>query len=109
MASTKRKSLPARNPELRMNQLINDAINLTEKKLKDGTATSQMITTLLQMGTVKAKLELKKLESDVRVADAKVQQMENAENSAELYAQALKAFRSYQGTPLEDDFDEEDY
>lgn len=109
MATTKRKSLPARNPEARENQLINLAMNLAEQKLRDGTASSQIITTLLHMGTVKAQLELKKLESDVRVADAKVEQMEKAENSAELYAEALKAFKSYQGAPLEDDYDEEDY
>lgn len=108
MARTQRKTLPAKNPEARLNQLINDAMNLAEQKLRDGTASSQIITTLLQMGTVKAKLELKKLESDLKVADARVKQMENEENSSVLYAEALKAFASYQGTPMEDEYDDED-
>lgn len=108
MAGSRRKSIPAKNPEARLNQLINDAMNLAEDKLKNGTASSQLIVTLLQMGTMKTKLELKKLESDLRVADAKVKQIENEENSSVLYAEALKAFASYQGTPVEDDFDDED-
>lgn len=110
MAGTKRKSLPARNPEARENQLINLAMNAAEEKLKNGTATSQIIVTLLKLGTMRAQLELEKIRSDLKVAEAKVQQIENQENSAVLYEEALKAFKSYQGAPMEEDFDdEEDY
>lgn len=104
-----RKTLPARNPESRMDQLINDAVNLAEKKLKDGTASSQIITTLLNYATTKYQLENEKLRSDLKVADAKIKAIESQNDSKDLYAKALAAFRSYQGVHTEEDeFDEED-
>lgn len=108
MAKTSKKSLPARNPEARENQLINLAMNAAEEKLRNGTATSQIIVTLLKLGTTRAQLELEKIKNDIKVGNAKAQQIEKQETSIELYAEALKAFKSYQGTPMEDDFDDEE-
>lgn len=111
--SSKRKetrySAPARSAEARENQLINLAVDLAEKKLRDGTASSQIITTLLHLATTKAQLEMEKLRSDLRVSDAKVKQMESQETSQDLYEKAIKVFKSYSGQDVdEDDYGEED-
>lgn len=108
MARANRKSSPARTPEARENQLINLAMNLAEQKLRDGTASSQIITTLLNLATTKHQLENEKLRSDLRVADAKIKAMERQESSQDLYAKALAAFRSYQGEFPEDDYEDEE-
>lgn len=98
-----RKKIPARTLEGRENQLIDLAVDLAEKKLRDGTASSQIIVTLLNLATTKTKLELEKLRSDLKVADAKVTQIENQQTSRDLYEQALNAFRSYSGQQYEED------
>lgn len=104
----RRRSRPAMTPEARENQLINKAVNLAERKLDDGTASSQIIALLLGLATQKSRLEIEKLRSDLRVADAKIQAMANAESSKDLYEKAIRAFRSYSGQE-EEDYDDEEY
>ena len=57
----KRRRAPAKTVEGRENQLIALAAELAEKQLFDGTATAQVITHFLKLGTMKAKLEMEKL------------------------------------------------
>lgn len=107
-----RKTLPAKTPEARENQLINLAFNLAEKKLKEGTASSQLITTLINMGCTKMKYEIEKLKSDLKVANAKIEAFEGDKNRDLDYAKVLAAFKSYQGTQTDEydeDYDEEDF
>lgn len=105
-----KKQEPARTIEGRENQLINLAVNCAEEKLKNGTASSQLICLLLGLATTKAKLELEKLKGDVKVSEAKVKQIQNQETSKDLYQQALQAFRSYSGSNYEeDDYADEEY
>lgn len=105
----RRKTIPPMGQEARENYLIGLAYNLAEKKLKDGTASSQIITTLLNMATQKTQLEIEKLRSDLRVADAKIANMEKQETSMDLYEKALAAFATYSGNNKkeEDDYGEE--
>lgn len=103
-----KKQEPARTLEGRENQLINLAVNCAEEKLKNGTASSQIICLLLNLATTKAKLELEKLKGDVKVSEAKVKQIENQETSKDLYSEAIKAFRSYSGNNYEEEDDEFD-
>lgn len=105
----KREYAPTRNPETRANQLINLAFGLAEKKLKDGTASSQVITHFLQLATVKEELQNEKLRSELKLAEAKAKHLESQATSEELYTKAIAAFRSYSGTPsdeYEDDYDD---
>lgn len=101
------KDIPARTLEGRENQLINQAVNLVERKLKDGTASSQIISILLQAGMTKTRLENEKLKSDLAVAQAKIKQMESQETSKDLYEEAIKAFKSYTGQAYEEDEDDD--
>lgn len=103
------KRKPARSPEARENELINLAMNLAEQKLRDGTASSQLITTFIQLGTAKAKLEKAKLEKDLAVSDAKIDAMQSNKDMKDLMEKALAAMKSYQGLTTESEEIDEEY
>ena len=54
MANNRR---PALTPEARENQLISLAVDLAEKQLQEGTASSQVITHYLKLGSTKERIE----------------------------------------------------
>ena len=104
----KRRVSDFRGIEAQENYLISLAYELAEKKLKDGTASSQIITTLLNMRTEKAELEKAKLQSDLEVANAKIENLKRQSSSEELMQRAIAAFKKYSGQDDEDEYDEED-
>lgn len=105
----RKKSPRSKTPEARLDYLTNLAVDEAEKRLLNGTATTQLLTTLISYGTTKAKMELKKMGMDLRVSEAKIGQIESQQSSSELYEKALKAFASYRGQDSEELFDEEYY
>lgn len=88
---------PAINQEVRENQLIALAIDLAEEQLRNGTASSQVITHYLKLGSSKERLEREKLEEENKLLRAKTDAIQSAKHSEELYADAIKAFRQYNG------------
>ena len=52
---------PATTPEARENQMVSLAIDLAEKQLAEGTASSQVITHYLKLATSREQLEKEKL------------------------------------------------
>lgn len=103
----RRKTPRVKNPESRLNYLTSLAVDEAEERIKNGTATSQLLVTLINLGTQKAKMELEKAKMDLEVANAKIEQMRSQQSSSEMYEEALAAFRSYKGEVSEDIFDEE--
>lgn len=106
METKKKRRAPARNPAARENELINLAVKLAEKQLKDGTATSQVITHFLKLATTREQLENERLRADLRLSEAKVKHLESQATANELYEEAIKAFRSYSGYNEEEFYDE---
>lgn len=99
------KSLPpALTLEGRENQLIAAAYDLAEKRILEGTASSQEVTHFLKMGSSKAVLERDKLREENKLLKAKTEALKAQVNNEVLLEKALKAFRSYRG----DDEDEEE-
>lgn len=96
-----RKSIPAKTEEGREQQLTNLAMNLAEKKLRDGTASSQIICHFLDLATEKARLEREKIQADVTLREAQVASLESQKTSEELYAKVITALKRYKG--LSDD------
>ena len=92
------KSHPAATPEERENQLISLAFDRAEQQLRDGTASSQVITHFLNLGTVKAEYEVEKLKKENALLEAKTSAIESAENVEKLYADAITAMKKYRGT-----------
>lgn len=95
---------PALSPEARENQMIAYATNLAEKQLREGTASSQVICHYLKLGSSKERLEKQLLAEQVKVAQAKVEMMETAQNIEKLYADAIDAMRRYSGNRSVDDY-----
>jgi hypothetical protein len=88
---------PALNPDTRENQLISLAVDVAEKQLREGTASSQVITHFLKLATTREKLEREKLERENEVLRAKAETYESAHRVEELYANAIDAMRLYSG------------
>lgn len=103
-----RKMPPALNPEARERQLIALAVDRAEQQLRDGTASSQVITHFLKLGTEKERLEREKLEEENKLLRAKTESLQSQKNVEELYAEAIKAFRDYSGKGADDEYDEYD-
>lgn len=95
--SSPRKIRPALSPEARENQMISLAVDLAEKQLIEGTASSQVITHYLKLGTMNHKLELEKLEKENALLKAKTESLRSSQRMEELYADAIKAMQSYSG------------
>lgn len=101
-ANSSRKSVrPATSPEARENQMISLAVDLAEQQLMDGTASSQVITHYLKLGTTRARLEKEKLERENELLRAKTKAIESAERVEELYSNAIAAMKRYSGMDYE--------
>lgn len=96
-AKSTHREQPAMTPEARENQLIALAYNRAEEQLVAGTASSQVITHFLKLGTMKAQLEKEKLEQENSLLRAKTEALESQKASEELYKKALDAMRVYSG------------
>lgn len=88
---------PATTPEGRENQLISLAVDLAEKQLADGSASSQVINHYLKLGSSREKLEQERLARENELLEAKAEALASAQRVEELYMQALGAMRSYAG------------
>ena len=73
------------------------AIDRAEQQLLDGTASSQVITHYLKLGSTKERLEREKLERENELLRAKAESIQSAQRIEELYKNALDAMRSYRG------------
>lgn len=98
-----RKRVPAQTAEARENQMISLAVDLAEKQLLEGTASSQVITHFLKLGSSKERLEKKILEEQVDLLKAKTEALQSARRAEELFADAMKAFAIYRGDSSADD------
>lgn len=92
-----RRVRPALSPEARENQLVALAVDLAEKQLLEGTASSQVIVHYLKQGTLKEKLERERLEEENKLLRAKTEAIKSTKRSEELMKEAIEAFRSYSG------------
>lgn len=102
--STKKRR-PALTPEARENQLISLAVDLAEKQLMEGTASSQVITHYLKLGSTKERIEKEILEKQKELITAKTEALQSAKRVEELYTDAIKAMRQYSGVGNVDDED----
>ena len=89
---------PAMTVEGREKQMIALAVDLAEQQLRDGTASAQVITHYLKLGSTKERLEKEILEKQKELMQAKTEALKSAKHVEELYANALQAMRDYNGT-----------
>lgn len=103
-SGSSRKIRPALTPEARENQLISLAVDLAEQQLRDGTASSQVITHYLKLGTTRERLEKELLEREVELKKAKTEAIQSAERIEKLYSEAITAMRNYGGRGDPDEY-----
>jgi len=102
----KARGRPATTLKGREDQLIALAVDVAEDQLRRGTASAQVITHYLKLGTTREQLEQERLTRENALLTAKVESLASAKRVEELYANALKAMRVYSGN-ADDDADPE--
>lgn len=103
-SNSSKKMRPALTPESRENQMIALAVDLAEQQLRDGTASSQLITHYLKLGSTKERLEKEKLEEENKLLRAKTKALADSADMKELYSEAIKAMRKYSGQDDQDEY-----
>lgn len=102
----KNRRPPATTPEGREHQMVNAAMDLAEKQILNGTASSQVISHFLKLGSTREQLEQERLRNENLLLEAKAEAMAAATRVEELYGKALDAMRAYSG---QDPVDDDDY
>ncbi len=88
---------PATTPEAREIELVSQAHDLAERQIRDGSASSQVITHFLKLGSTRERLEQERLAHENELTRVKIEVMERAERTEQLLTDALRAFKSYTG------------
>ena len=88
---------PAQTAESREQQMISLSVNLAEKQLREGTASSQIICHYLKLGSMKERREREKLEEEIKLLRAKTEELQTAKHIEELYSEAIQSFGLYSG------------
>ena len=91
------KKRPGLTPESRENQVISEAMDLAEQQILSGTASSQVLTHFLRLGSLEKQLEMEKLRNENELLKAKTNAIASAKKSEELYLNALRAMKRYSG------------
>lgn len=105
MASVKqgKKRAPLLTPEGREDYLIHLAYDEVEKRILNGTASSQETTFFLRQGSRKQRLEEKKLEVDIKLQQVKEKEIQSSLDKEALMERAIKSFGIYEGKSEDDD------
>lgn len=90
----------ASTPEGRENQLVNLAVDLAERQLREGTASAQVLSHYLKAGSSREYLEKQRIAMDVELMKAKQEQLASMARIEELYSDAIGAMRAYQGNEV---------
>lgn len=105
---TKKRRRRASTVEGCEDELISLAMRRAEEKLRDGTASNTMIIHFLKLGSTKERLEKEKLQEEIELTRAKTEAVKSAKVVEGLYAEAIKAFKEYNGQAVEEEEEFED-
>lgn len=104
--SKRRARKPATSPEDHEQQISADAYDLAHEQIQQGTASSQVITHFLKMGSMRERLERERIRHENELLRVKRDNIEAQTRIEELYVEAIGAMRSYRGTTDEGGPDE---
>lgn len=110
-SSSKSQSKPSRPPlsqEAHENMMIGLAMDLAEEQLRNGTASAQVISHFLKMGSPKERLEREILELEKDLTKAKTDAYHAQQNMDEIYKEAIEAMRSYGATGASGEVDDDE-
>lgn len=92
-----RTTRPPITSEGRDNEMINLAYDLVERRLRNGTASSQETTHFLKLASEKAQLELEMAKEQKKLIQAKTEALQSAKEIESLYSEAIAAMQAYRG------------
>src|SRR3954465_4014487 len=98
----------ARTPEAREDELAALAYDLAERQIREGSASSQVVTHFLKAGSRRERMEQLRMEHEIELMEVKKEQLEGQKRVEELYVSALGAMRSYSGLGDQPDLEYED-
>jgi hypothetical protein len=90
-----RRHRAATTPKAREDQLVALATDLAEKQLREGTASAQVISHFLKMGSMREELERERLHQENLLLAAKTDAIAQAGRMEELVKDAIAAMRTY--------------
>lgn len=93
----------AQTPEEREAQLIALAMDRVEQRIRDGTASSQEYVHFLRAASSKQRYENEKTALELELVKAKTENLRLAQRNEEMYANAIAAFKRYNGFTHDDD------
>ena len=74
------------------------AVDLAEKQLRDSTASAQVITHYLKLGSTRERIEKEIMREQKKLLEAKTDAIQSAQRVEELYSNAIAAMQSYRTT-----------
>jgi hypothetical protein len=86
---------PASTPDAREQQLVNLAVNLAEKQLRDGTASPSVINHFLKIASSRETIEREILEKQAKLIEAKALNINKDREAEELAKAAIEAMKNY--------------
>lgn len=96
-----KRTMPALSEEAQEKRMIAAATNLAYEQIMNGTASSQVITHYLKLGTEKNRLEMEKLKAENEMLKAKTDAIQSVQRIEELYKEATIAMKKYAGVSNE--------
>lgn len=93
---------PARSVDEREKQMMALAVDCAEKQMRDGTASAQVICHYLKLASTRDRIERELMEKQKEVLSAKIEMLESAKRTEELYLNALEAMKSYSGNSYDE-------
>lgn len=100
---------PATTPLAREKQIVSAAMDLAEEQIRGGTASAQVITHFLKLGSSREMLEQERIANENTLLQAKADALASQARVEELYELAINAMRAYSGqAPLgvDDEYDD---
>ena len=100
-SETIQRTNPAHTEECQEKRMIAAATNLAYEQIMNGTASSQVITHYLKLGTEKYRCEMEKLKAENEMLKAKTEAIQSVQRIEELYKDAMDAMSLYSGEVVE--------
>lgn len=106
--TSKPRRRPATTPEAQENYMISLTVKLAEKQLKDGSASSQVMTHFLKLATTREKLEQEKLKKENLLLQSRAESLVSDKENNSDYRAVLNALQSYKGEAVDTNDEYED-
>ena len=90
---------PPLSDEAQETKLVALALREAQKEMEAGTASSQLLTHFVRLGTTKHREELNKLKLENELLAAKIQSEKNGQQLNEMFSEVIAALKSYSYNP----------